>query len=63
MSGYIPYQNDPMTLAYLDSIRKQNKAYMSKCYYCGVSSIGIVAEGYLLYPACKTHMDILDKSS
>lgn len=40
---------------YLDFIKKSNKEYMSKCYYCNNFSITIVAEGSTIRPVCKNH--------
>lgn len=33
---------------------------MSKCYLCDKKSIGIIAEGYSIYPACFMHKAISD---
>jgi hypothetical protein len=44
----------------LDDIRAYLKQQWSVCYRCKSASIGIVAEGYLLYPACKVHEAIAD---
>ena len=60
MSGYIEYIKDPAIRAYLEHIRLLNKQYMSICYKCDSSSIGIIAEGYSIYPACKLHISISD---
>jgi len=56
MSEYLDYTKNPHMRAILDQIRQKNKSYMSICYLCGNKSIGIIAEGYLLHPACSEHM-------
>ena len=56
MSEYIDYIKNPHMKAMLDQIRQKNKAYMSICYICGNKSIGIVAKGYSIYPACSDHI-------
>ena len=61
MSEYIDNIKDPNIKAYLDHIRQKNKAYMSICHYCNRSSIGVIAEGYLLYPACYVHTAIYER--
>ena len=57
MSGYIEYTKNPHMRAYLDKLRSDNKRRMSICYKCSSYSIGIVAEGYLIYPACEQHIE------
>ena len=56
MSEYINNIKNPHMRAMLDQIRQKNKAYMSICYICGNKSIGIVAKGYSIYPACSDHI-------
>lgn len=40
---------------YLNFIRKSNKNFMSKCYYCDNFSITIEANGHIIRPICKNH--------
>ena len=54
------YTKDPGIRAYLEHLRQQNKQRMSICYKCDRSSIGIIAEGYSIYPACEVHTAISD---
>jgi hypothetical protein len=63
MSEYIDNYKNPGIKAYLQNVRTKNKSYMSICHYCDRSSIGIVAEGYLIYPACEVHTAIYDRKA
>jgi hypothetical protein len=49
------WYKDPGLIAYLDSLRKKNLEFMSKCYFCDEKSEGIEAIGYRLYPVCPNH--------
>mgnify|MGYP006267382361 CR=1 FL=1 len=42
---------------YLEFLRKKNKQFMSKCFYCDRFAITIKADGYNIYPVCKNHDD------
>lgn len=55
MSGYIDNIKNIHHKAILNQIRLANKQRMSICYKCNKSSIGIIAEGCFIYPACNFH--------
>ena len=57
MSGYVDNIKNPGLKAHLDHMRLLNKQRISICKYCSNKAIGIVAEGYSLYPACSQHID------
>ena len=60
MSEYIKHIKDPDTRAYLEYLKAKNKAYMSICHYCKDKAIGVISEGYILYPACFRRTAIFD---
>jgi hypothetical protein len=56
-SQYTKWSEDIRLIQYLDDMRQRNLKFMSKCYFCGATSIGIKAIQERLFPVCSEHQE------
>lgn len=48
---------DPWMQAYIEEVRKRNKAKMNTCSVCGKEAKWIKADKHKILPVCKEHAD------
>lgn len=51
------WYEDVRLIQSLDELRQRRLGFMSKCYFCGGTSIGIKAIEEKLYSVCDSHQD------